>query len=249
MVSAAAAKNRPPFSACTGAKVEMITPGGEVAFVSQMIEESLRLRDKVQWYTTMLGKLSSVSVIVQNLIDCGNKNWAVTEFVQGNRTKRWAVGWSWTDLRPAVDAARGLTSSSIPKHLLPFPSEFTFHAASTSIDKVCRDVDGQMRALPRSAWTWQPMRSRGVLLVKEDVWSRRARRKFQQQQQQQDQDKLQQTSADVDESNAALGVAVQVKQELDTSRGPTVLIRWLKGSDHVLYESFCGMLKRKLTEK
>lgn len=81
----------------------MVTAGGEVAFVSRMVEESLRLRNQVTWYTTMLGKLSSVSVIVEKLmLEHGNHNYAVTEFVQGTRTKRWAVAWSWTDLRPAM---------------------------------------------------------------------------------------------------------------------------------------------------
>lgn len=80
--------------------MEMVTPGGEIAFVSQMIEESLQLRDKVKWYTTMFGKLSSVSIIVENLIDLGCRNYAVTEFVQGTKTRRWAVAWSWRDLRP-----------------------------------------------------------------------------------------------------------------------------------------------------
>jgi 23S rRNA (adenine1618-N6)-methyltransferase len=80
----------------------MVTPGGEIAFISEMIEESLQLRDRVQWYTTMFGKLSSVSVAVENLIEIGNHNYAVTEFVQGNKTRRWAVAWSWGDLRPTT---------------------------------------------------------------------------------------------------------------------------------------------------
>lgn len=80
----------------------MVTTGGEVAFVSRMIEESLRLRDQVTWYTSMLGKLSSVSVIVEKLIEHKTHNYAVTEFVQGTKTRRWAVAWSWADLRPAM---------------------------------------------------------------------------------------------------------------------------------------------------
>ncbi|KAI9846047.1 MAG: Methyltransferase-like protein 16, partial [Pleopsidium flavum] len=57
MLVSAKAKQRPPLSACTGAEVEMVTPGGEVAFVSRMIQESIEWRDQVEWYTTMLGKL------------------------------------------------------------------------------------------------------------------------------------------------------------------------------------------------
>ena len=102
MLSSAETKSQVPFSACTGAAVEMIAPGGEVEFVSRMIDESLHLRDRVQWYTSMLGKLSSVTALVELLIKHSNHNYAVTEFVQGSKTKRWAVAWSWGDRRPAM---------------------------------------------------------------------------------------------------------------------------------------------------
>lgn len=87
---------------CTGTEVEMVTPGGEVAFVTRMIDESQRLRNQAQWYTTMLGKLSSVSALVETLIKNNNHNYAVTEFVQGSKTKRWALAWSWGDWRPKM---------------------------------------------------------------------------------------------------------------------------------------------------
>jgi 23S rRNA (adenine1618-N6)-methyltransferase len=85
MLNSAETKSHVPFSACTGAAVEMIAPGGEVEFVIRM-----------------LGKLSSVTTLAERLTEHNNKNYAVTEFVQGNKTKRWAVAWSWGDRRPAM---------------------------------------------------------------------------------------------------------------------------------------------------
>ncbi len=88
--------------ACTGTEVEMVTPGGEVEFVSKVIKESLKLRETVQWYTSMVGKLSSLSAIIEMLMEVGNNNWAVTEFIQGTKTRRWAIAWSWRDQRPTM---------------------------------------------------------------------------------------------------------------------------------------------------
>lgn len=78
----------------------MVTPGGEVAFVSRMIDESKELGDRCQWYTSMLGKYSSVEIIIENIKGTGIVNWAVKDLVQGNKTKRWAVAWSWGSMRP-----------------------------------------------------------------------------------------------------------------------------------------------------
>ncbi|KAL2002202.1 hypothetical protein VTN02DRAFT_425 [Thermoascus thermophilus] len=241
MVASAEAKARPPFSACTGAEVEMVTSGGEIAFVSRMIEESLQLRNRVQWYTSMLGKLSSVSVIVEKLIERKNNNYAVTEFVQGTKTRRWAVAWSWGDLRPTTDVARGI--SGFPKHLLPFPSEFSFHIPNASIDAVGHRIDAELRSLPVK-WEWHPAMATGAGFAMENVWSRQARRKRQLQQKgDADAEKEQQTN----ESSAALGFKIQLRQKA-VGKDVEVLIRWLKGTDSVLFESFCGMLKRKVDE-
>lgn len=122
MLTSANSKQRPPFTACTGSENEMIFPGGETAFISKMVAESLILKERVQWYTTMLGKFSSVPVLVENLKKAGVNNYAVTEFVQGSKTRRWGVAWSSGNLRPSMHLARGV--SSLQKSLLPFPSEF-----------------------------------------------------------------------------------------------------------------------------
>ena len=49
-----------------------------------------------------------------------------------------------------------------------------------------------------------------------------------------------------DEEELALGFTIQFNTGQD--KGSTdVQIRWVQGLDSVLFESFCGMLKRKLT--
>lgn len=123
LISSASLKQRPPFTACTGSETEMVCKGGEVSFVSQMIVESLQLRDGVQWYTSMLGKFSSLSKVIEQLKEYKVDNYAVTEFIQGTRTRRWAVAWSFNDRRPSAAVSRGC--KSLQKSLLPFPAEQT----------------------------------------------------------------------------------------------------------------------------
>ncbi|KAI9372638.1 hypothetical protein BJX61DRAFT_542509 [Aspergillus egyptiacus] len=235
MVASAQEKERPPFSACTGAEVEMVTSGGEVSFVSRMIDESLHLRERITWYTSMLGKLSSVSVLVEKLLEHGNNNYAVTEFIQGNKTRRWAIAWSWADLRPTVSVARGI--SHFPKHLLPFPSEYTFDLSNTSIDDVSKNVDAELSSL-HIDWEWHQTLAAGVGFAPENVWSRQYRRKM----------KMSETGEKpaANRKAAALGFKVQLKVDPTEDKTVRVIVRWLKGTDTVLFESFCGMVKRKL---
>lgn len=112
LTQSAEAKTQKPSQTCTGADVEMVTSGGEVAFVTRMISESMQLRNEVQWYTSMLGKLSSVTTLVETLMKNNNHNYAVTELVQG-KTKRWALAWSWQDRHPKMVRFLLLTSPSV----------------------------------------------------------------------------------------------------------------------------------------
>lgn len=94
-------KSRPPSAVCTGAEVEMVTEGGDLGFALRMLQESLKLRDKVQWYTIMLGKLASANELVGHLKQAGVRNWAVGVLrANSEKTKRWTVGWSFGACRP-----------------------------------------------------------------------------------------------------------------------------------------------------
>lgn len=78
----------------------MVTAGGEVDFITKMIDESLVLKERCQWYTTMLGKFGSLEEVISRLKTRGGANWAVGEFIQAGKTRRWGVAWSWGNRRP-----------------------------------------------------------------------------------------------------------------------------------------------------
>lgn len=72
------------------------------------------------------------------------------------------------------------------------------------------------------------------------VWSRASRRQASHQVTDED-DK----DADEDEE-MAFGFKIQVETSPERTAGAKITIRWVKGHDSVIFESFCGMLKRKL---
>lgn len=68
--------------------------GGEVEFVSKMIEESRHLGHRIKIFSSMIGHKKNVNLLkekLQNLPEV--KNFVVTELCQG-RTMRWVLGWT-----------------------------------------------------------------------------------------------------------------------------------------------------------
>ena len=91
-------------------------------------------------------------------------------------------------------------------------------------------------------WVWHKSLATGIGFAMENVWSRQARRKLKS-----SDTSLEMQKARVDEEAAALGFKILLKREgALEDKGVRVLVRWVKGSDSVLFESFCGMVKRKL---
>ena len=62
---------------------EVITEGGEEQFVGGIVRESVQLGDQVLWYTSMLGRKTSLDHVLGLLAECGVSRVAVTEFKQG----------------------------------------------------------------------------------------------------------------------------------------------------------------------
>nr|XP_043613804.1 RNA N6-adenosine-methyltransferase mettl16 isoform X2 [Erigeron canadensis]XP_043613806.1 RNA N6-adenosine-methyltransferase mettl16 isoform X2 [Erigeron canadensis]XP_043613807.1 RNA N6-adenosine-methyltransferase mettl16 isoform X2 [Erigeron canadensis]XP_043613808.1 RNA N6-adenosine-methyltransferase mettl16 isoform X2 [Erigeron canadensis] len=82
-----------PNTSCGGTPAEMVCPGGEQAFVSRMIQDSIQLKQSFRWYTSMVGKKSSLKSLTSKLREAGVTVVKTTEFVQG-QTCRWGIAWS-----------------------------------------------------------------------------------------------------------------------------------------------------------
>lgn len=91
-------KVRGPSAVCLGSEREMICKGGETAFVTRIIDESVHLQDRVLFFTCTLGKASDIDPIVKRLIEVKAETVMLTEFTQG-RTKRWGIAWSFLPYR------------------------------------------------------------------------------------------------------------------------------------------------------
>ncbi|TDH73359.1 hypothetical protein CCR75_007113 [Bremia lactucae] len=85
-----------PDSSCMGSANEMVFPGGEIAFIENIIIDSEVLRNRVIWYTSMVGKKSSLRKLLSLLRGKNVKSTSTTEFFQG-RTKRWGIAWSFSN--------------------------------------------------------------------------------------------------------------------------------------------------------
>ena len=130
--------------------------------------------------------------------------------------------------------------------MLPFPSESSFHIFEMSVEDCSRRLNNTLQAL-EIRWQYRPVMATGVGFAIGNVWSRAARRK-QQQSPTSSTDKDHAMKGDEEENEGrgpALGFKVQLRKAAEG--GVEVIVRWLQGRDSVLFESFCGMLKRQLT--
>lgn len=100
-------------------------------------------------------------------------------------------------------------------------------------------------------WQYRPNLSAGIGFAPKDVWSRSARRQRKKEEmtaQPASNESVDGDAMDEDDDGAesAVGFKIQLT-EVEDGTGVDVSIRWLQGHDSVLFESFCGMVKRQLT--
>jgi len=240
-------KALPPNAACTGAEVEMITPGGEVSFVCQMVQESIRYASRCRWYTSMLGKMSSLVGVTQALTQHSIDNYAVTELVQG-QTRRWAIAWSLMDIRLPDDINRlAKPNPSIQIHLPPRNTlHYIIHASLHALESQLSAVIDSVSEATSRPYKEVPKGYRCLIVyAPRNTWSRKARRAVKSQSSHSS--TLVQELAFTDDPQTDRGLVCSITIHADIVDDQCKMtFQWAKGHDIVLFEGFCNHVSRKV---
>nr|XP_018902763.1 PREDICTED: methyltransferase-like protein 16 homolog [Bemisia tabaci] len=241
----------PPRNAHTGIENELVTEGGEVAFVGRIIHDSKKLQNKVKIYTSMVGIKSNLKKLVSLLKSTSVESVTQTTFSQG-RTMRWGVAWTY-------DKSVRLLPAPVSKKSKDKPLQQEFHPPHTP-ESVEKDVLALLDKLEIKHTEVKKKNSLKVfeLTAYKNTWShqRKLRRMAKRKQLVEENS----TSMDIDESNdpavnsesssPIMVDAESLSPESGTERKPTDKLadNYLKNSEQDYSSSLCSSPnKRKMS--
>ena len=84
---------------------ELITDGGEFKFISKMLSESELVKNKITWFTTLVGKHSTVIHLIPLLKAKENSiSYGIHRFKSGSFTTRWILFWTFNmECKPPIE--------------------------------------------------------------------------------------------------------------------------------------------------
>ncbi|KAG8224346.1 hypothetical protein J437_LFUL004302 [Ladona fulva] len=170
------AVRKTPSNSLTGTVGELVFPGGELAFIKKMVQESLTLRDKIKLFTTMVGHKSNVMLLKKEILDAGAHSVGSYELCQG-RTTRWVLAWTfYSEVKTTVDIleiSRKSLAKPPFKYLIPEKEghEYTLESFSVSVKKILNILEMEYTEIKKSksivayavtAWkdTWSKQRQK-----------------------------------------------------------------------------------------
>ena len=92
-----------------GSGREVITAGGEAAFVERIVNESFVLKEKISWYTSMFGKKATwlyINSILKRNVDVHKIACIRTTVLTQGKTYRWVIAWSFSHVSDIPCAIR-----------------------------------------------------------------------------------------------------------------------------------------------
>ncbi|KAJ1547434.1 hypothetical protein HK096_002967, partial [Nowakowskiella sp. JEL0078] len=84
----------PSGSSIAGTDSEMICEDGEIGFVLKILRESVVLKDKIRWYSTLVGKKSSVRVLQDAVMEAEGVHKVITKVLRRGNSVRWILCWT-----------------------------------------------------------------------------------------------------------------------------------------------------------
>lgn len=229
-----------PSAACTGADFEMITPGGEGVFVTRIVNESVDVGKRCRWFTSLLGKHTSVAAVVAAIKGLKIDNYGITEFIQGN-TRRWGVVWSFSDerlpdnlIRPSSDSLHSLQPPSNQLRQ-PIPSTVDPVSVLKLLQVICMEIDA-IGCIP----TDRPNELR--VWARDNTWSRKARRLLERMKR----EGSLSHSAVPSEGDARVVISISL---VEFGQARAVEAKWVRGLDRELYETLWNHISRRLLER
>ncbi|KAG9288519.1 hypothetical protein G9A89_015725 [Geosiphon pyriformis] len=244
-------KEAEPSGILTATRGEIITIGGELNFIKRILQESLILKDKIGWYTSMMGRKETVNLIVAELKKNKIDNFAVTEFSQG-QTRRWGVGWSFRGYRLPTNISQ--PSSKRLRKVGPPITEF-FIEFFVGLQSVIEFLEWLFSDLNIEA-RWNEEIKTFMGIVYSNTWSRSSRRKHER-----EKEKAQQATAQpLNQQNVTSKIASSLNSfiqslfefscHLEALEYTTkITFSWKKGLDRSLFESFFLHVKNRLERK
>lgn len=97
-----------------------------MAFVQLLIQESIVLRTKITWYTSLLGKKASIGPLKSMLKAAGVCATRTTHVVQG-KSHRWAIAWSFHEFSEeddTIEQSRPKKKRRVDKKAAPLQQVF-----------------------------------------------------------------------------------------------------------------------------
>ncbi|KAJ2848816.1 hypothetical protein IWW36_003066 [Coemansia brasiliensis] len=145
-------KSRSPSLDTNGKDEELYTEGGEEGFLTRMIDESVKLGKQIKWYTTMVGKKSTLSLLKTHLRQNQARHVREGTLLQG-KTTRWVLAWTFLE-----------------------QTRFVINPTSCSKENMCLSFKDIMNDLHISMETKDAEDLQFVCQAKEKTWTRQWRR-------------------------------------------------------------------------